>query len=444
VVSQTSLFNKEYENFQDISQIALDGQVPLMGGATYNKSKGFSQELRALSPDDGSPWKWIAGAVYYRLNLFDCAEVAVAEDLPLDLAITPLLDGVVATPCRQNAGKIEGQVNIAHLLGDLVLTEHAFFGEVTRELGEQWELTAGARLYRTESGGTVETAGALYSAQNGGMPSSHDAASRQQGISPKVSIVYHPLPELRGYFTASRGFRFGGPQLGASTPTTEVPETYKSDSLWNYELGLRSDWFDRSLRIDASAYYIDWKDPQVNQRSNDSLAVFITNVGGVEGKGVDLSLRYLPPFAHGLSLTSNMSWNDTKTTAAFDDVSGNPVPSGSPWPNAPHWQASTTLAYALPLESWGASAYVRHNYIGPACNAINCTGTVFDYNSYDLNFSVFSLSQAWLPELSLSVENLTDERAINASSQTEIAGSVVDIVNYVPPRAVVLRLSGKF
>src|SRR3546814_2694447 len=65
------------------------------------------------------------------------------------------------------------------------------------------------------------------------------------------------------YFTASRGFRFGGPQIAASTPTTTVPPVYKSDSLWNYELGLRTDWLKRSLQIDISAYHIDWKNPQV-------------------------------------------------------------------------------------------------------------------------------------------------------------------------------------
>lgn len=442
-ISQTSLFNKRYDAFQDISQIALGGTVPLMAGASYNKSKGFSQELRAVSADDGSPWKWLGGVFYYRLNLFDCSEVAVADGLP-GLPPSPILDGLIATPCAQNAGRIQGQLNIAHLVGDLLLTEQAVFGEVARALGEDWEVTLGARVYRTESSGTVSTAGLLYSFQNGGMPASRDASSSQEGISPKLSIIYQPVRDLRSYFTVSRGFRFGGPQLGASTPTTQVPETYKSDSLLNYEFGLRSDWFDRTLRIDASAYFIDWTDPQVNQRSADNLAVYIDNVGGVQGKGVDLSLRYLPPFIRGLSLTSGVSWNDTETTAAFDDVSGTTVPSGSPWPNAPHWQTSTTLAYALPLSHWGVNAFVRHTYLGPACNAINCTDKVFDYNTYDVNVSAFSLDHPLWPELSLSVENLTDERAINASSTTSVAGSDVNVINYIAPRAVIVRLSGRF
>src|SRR3546814_1988700 len=87
------------------------------------------------------------------------------------------------------------------------------------------------------------------------------------------------------YFTASRGFRFGGPQIAASTPTTTVPPVYKSDSLWNYELGLRTDWLKRSLQIDISAYHIDWKNPQVYQKSADNLVNFIDNVGGVQGNG---------------------------------------------------------------------------------------------------------------------------------------------------------------
>src|SRR3546814_7398096 len=103
------------------------------------------------------------------------------------------------------------------------------------------------------------------------MAATRDQSVGEHGLSPKASIVFHPTDDLRAYFTASRGFRFGGPQIAASTPTTTVPPVYKSDSLWNYELGLRTDWLKRSLQIDISAYHIDWKNPQVYQKSADNL-----------------------------------------------------------------------------------------------------------------------------------------------------------------------------
>src|SRR5262249_47466632 len=156
--------------------------------------------------------------------------------------------------------------------------------------------------------GTVSFAGLLYASSNLGMPASRDARVTENGLSPKASIAFTPTDDLRFYLTASRGFRFGGPQIAASTLTTDVPSTYESDSLWTYELGVRSDWLDRSLRIDASAYRIDWNKPQVFQISGDGLTNYIDNVGGVKGTGVELAVRYLPPIARGLSLNAAGAW----------------------------------------------------------------------------------------------------------------------------------------
>ena len=440
LISQTSWIQKKYDAFLDTSRIALEGQVPLLAVAGYNKSEGWAQELRAVSALGDSPWKWLAGAFWYDLDVYDCVDAGAAEGLP-SLPPLPALEGLLATPCSQNASKIPGTLDIGQLLGDINLRETALFGEVTRSLGETWEATLGARLYRTESGGTVSNSGLLYSAQNLGQPGERDATVKEDGLSPKASIAFQPTEDLRAYITASKGFRFGGPQLGASTITTEVPAVYKSDTLWNYEFGVRTDWFDQSLRVDAAAYYIDWKDPQVSQQSNDTLALFIDNVGGVEAKGVEVEARYLPPFLDGLSLTAGGSWNRTETTEAFRSATGVDIPSGSPWPLAPRWQTSTTLAYTLPLDTVLLGASVRHTYTDKACNTIECTAKVFGYDTWDLNLSVSMLDDTRWPELSLSLNNLTDERGYSNITTNPLLG---DTVSYIAPRTLVLRLSGSF
>lgn len=440
LISDTAYFKKKFDAFLDSSRIALGGQLPLLAAADANHSSGVTQELRAVSAPSDSPWKWLAGAFYYKTHLYDCAEAGAAEGLP---SLPPLaaLQGLLATPCPGNANKIGGTLDVAQLVGDVDLEENALFGELTRELGEDWEITLGARAYRTKSGGTVSTAGALYSAQNGGMAAHHDAAIAEHGLSPKASIVFHPTDDLRTYFTASRGFRFGGPQLGASTPTTTVPAFYKSDSLWNYELGLRTDWLDQSLQLDASTYLIDWKNPQVSQVSNDTLVTFIDNVGGVRGVGTEATLRYVPAFVQGIDLSSTASWNRTITTEPFKAASGAVVPSGSPWPLAPHWQTSTTLAYTLPIASWQMATSLRHTYMARACNTIDCTAKVFGYRTLDLNVALSSQDDKRWPQLSLSLNNLTDERG---RSNISINPTLGNTVSYIAPRALVLRLSGNF
>jgi iron complex outermembrane receptor protein len=439
-ISQTSMSQKQFDAFLDASRAAPGGSLPVLAVVGHNDSQALSQEFRIVSAPGDSPWKWLAGAFYFDLDLHDCAEAGAAEGAPVLPPLLPL-DSVLATPCPENAAKLAGTLDVGQLLADVRLRETALFGELTRELGQSWELTLGARGYRTQSGGTVSTAGIIYSAQNRGMPGMRDASVTEQGLSPKASIAFAPTRDLRAYFTASRGFRFGGPQLGASTPTTTIPEVYKSDSLWNYELGLRSDWLDRTLRLDASAYRIDWKNPQVAQTSNDSLVTFIDNVGGVKGHGVDTSLRYLPSFLQGLSLDVSASWNKTRTTEPFKAASGNTVPAGSPWPLSPRWQTSATLAYTLPLDSWLVGASLRHAYLGRACNTIECTGQQFGYRTLDASVSAAPVGDSYWPELSVSLANLADARGYSNVTSSALLG---DSVSYVAPRTLIVRLGGHF
>ncbi|WP_166250715.1 TonB-dependent receptor [Solimonas terrae] len=441
VISQTSYVQKNFNIFLEASR-AVGGQLPLLSGADDNHSKSVIQELRAVSAPDDGPWKWLAGAFYYDMNLYDCAEAGAAQDLPT-LPVPEILNGLLANPCPGNAGKLSGQLDIAQLLGDLELQEQALFGELTREFGEHWEATLGARAYRIRTTGTVSFAGLIYALQNNLMAGEHSGDASENGISPKASIVYHPSKDLRFYFTASRGFRFGGPQLASSTPTTKIPETYKSDSLWNYELGVRSDWFRHALIADASIYLLDWKNAQVYQMTSPPVSIgYLDNVGGARGKGAEVSLSYLPPFLDGLSLDVAASWNRTRTTAAFTAGDGTVVPVGSPWPLAPRWQTSTTLAYVQPVLSWQLGASVRHTYLGDACNTITCTARVFGYQTWDVNLFATPDEGSYWPQLSVTLANLTDKRGFsNITTNPAPAGDTYD---YIAPRSLVLRLSGNF
>ncbi len=443
LISQTSYVEKDFDIFLEASR-ATGGQLPLLAGADDNHSRSVIQELRAVSSPGNGPWKWLAGAFYYDMSLYDCAEAGVTLGLPVTLPIPPLLTGILANPCPGNAGKLPGVLDIGQLVGDLDLEERALFGEATRELGDRWEVTLGARAYRLQTKGTVSFAGVIYALQNNLRAGRRPVDSSEDGISPKFSLAYRAADDLKFYFTASRGFRFGGPQLAASTPTTSVPENYQSDSLWNYELGMRSDWLDRSLRVDASIYLVDWKNPQVFQQSPPQpLAIgFIDNVGGARSEGAEISLTYLPGFVEGLTLETSASWSRTVTTEEFEAASGAMVPKGSPWPLAPRWQTATTLSYSRPIASWQAGTSLRHAYIDQACNTIDCTAQVFGYQTLDLNLFAAPAERSYWPQVSLTLGNLTDERGYsNITTNPQPAG---DTINYIAPRSLVLRLSGSF
>src|SRR3546814_5688228 len=59
------------------------------------------------------------------------------------------------------------------------------------------------------------------------------------------------------YATVAKGYKSGGFDLGSVQPA------FKPATLWNYEVGLKAELFDRRLRIAASGFYYDYKNLQV-------------------------------------------------------------------------------------------------------------------------------------------------------------------------------------
>lgn len=121
--------------------------------------------------------------------------------------------------------------------------ESALFGEATWHFTDQWKATVGGRYFETQLSTNIAQSGPLI----GGSTQS-EGRSREQGFSPKASLTWSPDDDLLVYGLVSKGFRFGGPNL-AVDPDFAIPAEFESDSLINYELGVRSN-FDRRRPFD--------------------------------------------------------------------------------------------------------------------------------------------------------------------------------------------------
>ena len=90
---------------------------------------------------------------------------------------------------------------------------------------------------------------------------------RPAAHSPRLVLTYHPPDDATLYATAARGYRPGGPNVGLPTGigcslTNAYSPLYQPDSVWNYELGAKTEFLQRRLSIDVAAYRIDWKNVQ--------------------------------------------------------------------------------------------------------------------------------------------------------------------------------------
>jgi len=180
-------------------------------------------------------------------------------------------------------------------------TENAAFADLTFRLTDKWRLSTGARVSYVTTSFVQSNYG-----PNGGTSSA--AQSRVSGqiaetpFTPKVSLQYFFTPDKLVYANVAKGFRAGGVNqvltsaadgsLAQYSLTTAVlPKTYESDTVWNYELGGKTGFWDGRAQINAAVYDLEWKNVQTFLFLGDG-AVF--NVPSARSRGVELEAQVRP------------------------------------------------------------------------------------------------------------------------------------------------------
>ncbi len=439
LVLQSSLQHKHV--LGDVDATLFTGEQGAQNFRAFSSTavEGTTHELRLVSPGDGL-WSWIAGVFLldYQADVFTDAYLpGTASPVPAP----PPLDGIIGPN-----GVSYGSVRTAP-----EARETSLYGELARQLGQAWELTLGARLYRTRIFGTYAAGGLL-----GGAVPDVDIDLRENGISPKLSLAWRPSEDLMAYATIARGFQFGGINTQTSgvpfeNPATgpTVPPSFGSSSLWSREIGLRTDWFERTLRADLVIYDLDWSDAQFVE-ANDNLIIdtqYVSNVGKVRSQGAEGSIIYLPPI-EGLSLNLALGYSRALTASPYTAQNGTEVPAGTEMPNSPRWQLASSLAYERGLGAWTAAGSLIHTYASRAYDTIVHDNEIFDFGAFNLGLSLSRPDLSGAPSLSFSVTNLLNTRGVvgrNSFTGTSgLTGEEIPSFIFVRPRAFTLRLSYEF
>lgn len=407
------------------------------------KTHGILQELRLVSSDKGK-FTWVGG-VYYSTYSADIRSRLNASNATLDqlgqltaLLPIPLLSSLI-TPDGISAS----DAGFHPLKAD----EQAVYGEANYDFTEKFRLTLGSRLYRTQVSGRLSSTG-VSSANDGAEP-----GILEKGFSPKIATTYKLTKDILFYANVARGFQFGG----FNTPTVPSPDislTFKSSSLYNYEIGTRTDWFDRKLRVDFTVFFLDWKNPQINQVAPNGITAYVDNVGGSHNLGYETTIRWKTPI-RGLTLEQSASYIEARTTETFDDASGQQVPKGTLFPSSPLVQAVSTINYSRTLGNWLTQLSVINSFQGKAFAEITHETEVGDYSILGATFNLGRDDWAGRPSLNFSVNNILNVQKVAAGFGPSSGGttgglpstdSIVANSSYVYtlPRSMVLRLSLEF
>lgn len=147
---------------------------------------------------------------------------------------------------------------------NVVTDSYAAFGQLTYALTDSTNVTAGLRYTSEDS----EATGQIRAGTTSSGAITFDTATRTDGVSNTVnakkltwrfSVDHRFSPDFMMYASANRGFKSGTYNSFAINDMPTSPETLDS-----YEVGFKSDLFDRQLRLNGAAFYYDYRDIQVS------------------------------------------------------------------------------------------------------------------------------------------------------------------------------------
>ncbi len=141
----------------------------------------------------------------------------------------------------------------------------------------------------------------------------------------RVSLDYRFSDEILGYATVSTGFKGGG--IGPRPFNPAQAQPFNPEVVTTYEVGLKTDLFDRRVRLNVAAFYNDFKDAQLTllscpQFGGPGPCALPQNAGDATMKGFEAEVLATP--VDGLTIDGSLSYLDFK----FDCV--NPAVVGLP------------------------------------------------------------------------------------------------------------------
>ena len=386
--------------------------------------KQYSQEINIISPTDGD-LSWVVGG-YLQRNLITVRILQDQAGFPTDIF----------------------PENRRTTLG--------LFGQVNYQLDPDLELQVGTRWSSYEASGTGEVliGRGIPGFPDAGLPVA-DLSGRHKDdmVTGKVALNWTVDDDHLLYAFVARGYKPGGFN---STTSRFRPET-----VWNYEIGLKSELFDRHIRTQIDAFYYDYNDFQFDILEPSTGFGGVQNVAGGTIKGLeaqvqgrfgglmlDGSLAYVKSNIDGLTFV-NTRLIPAGTTVpqcpagvpadplvCFDYTPAIVTTNGGPSLYSPKWTYNFSLAYEIDL---GGDIYLtpRVNY--------SHVGDRFTYLAYDPVSDLIEGYDLVSASLTLQLDPVTVEvYGSNLTRERYVSGQFGLNEFYGAPREFGLRVSASF
>ena len=217
----------------------------------------------------------------------------------------------------------------------------------------------------------------------------NDGVLNQSDVIFRASLDWKVTDDILLFTTFGQGFRppvtNRNAAVAANNPLGKavydgyrVPAIALTDGMDNYEWGIKADFLENTLRVNATGYFSDISDLQVSRFDpvNVAFLVFIENVGDAEILGADGDFTWVP--TPNLTIAGAFSFVDSEITRLNSQLEGIAVPEGSELPFTSDFSGNLRARYDFDLALMGGTgAYISGglSYTGESKSGI--TGSAF-------------------------------------------------------------------
>ncbi len=405
-------------------------------------SKVWTQEVR-LAGTQGQRIRWLVGGFYSNNKRH------YGQDLDV-FGFDTLAAPILGAPYGFTKGLRAPKDHLFWSDLDYRLKQGAVFGEATFSASSQLDLTAGLRYYNFNETRSQIFDGIFGNDNTGTALVTQPGSTKANGAAPRFIASYKVSDALTLNAQASRGFRLGGINDPLNTPICSPQDlitfgghtSWKDETAWNYEVGMKSRVMGGRGSVNLSAFYMDIKDLQLNLTAGTCSSRLVFNVPKATSQGLEFEVTASPNDHWDLSLSTGLNNAKLKSTVTSTDASGthiiSGIKSGNRLPSVPQVQGSGAITYGWPMGASRVSLGASYQYVGsrytqiddltPGIGTVNIAsfkGTIggpltqntFTFNpllpAYGiLNVRVGVSRTSW--DAAVFINNVTDERALLA------------------------------
>ena len=275
-------------------------------------------------------------------------------------------------------------------------------------LDDRLRLTAGARYTKDKRSGAL--------VKVNGLPDNATFEFSDDRIDPAVSVDFDVLKDVHAYAKYGTAYRAGGANSRSLTYRPFGPEVIKSA-----EIGLKSEFWDRRLRVNLAGYKTDYEDMQVDfnrnaivQGSNRTVNETVNVPGVAKIKGFEADITVAP--IENLTVKASYAYTRSKIPPAVNPFNNAVTPLNVI--NTPMNAVNVAIDYTLPRENFDILFHID----GSAAGGYNSGNNVLTSPKTDASLVVnarlaivnLELADGHQMDISLWSRNLLDEEHATA------------------------------